>query len=567
MSSHDLDSLTESTTVNLKSLSSHHDSASTATHQQHERRHQASELKAAELLLHEREQLRREGKTDRDRQKRTNLVARHTHQQSLRDSISRNEAKIESESIKIRQLSAHQRQRSINYQAVRELFHTKKLVMKELEKMQKYRRLFPFAPLYHEQDEEFFGVRFEQNAHDAERRSELLELAQQRILDLLKSPEHSLTMEERGAVVIKALVDSANLFSTTDPAMIYDLIKSRKFVALKRNSTVTMDVPARTPNLSLTSSLLTPVAETGVNAYDSAELSLQSESNYRAIKVASRPIRNAPATLDFSEYFDGDVGKRPGLLIFRIDSMRPVLAEKSVADQGLCLGDCYIFLHTFAGDDASRSNQLGHNLFHWLGEDASVDKKACSAIYSVALRNLMNTSNAINREEPRVESKEFCDLLSANDLELRYISAEESTSSALYEVRSREYPLLVYRIYHNHPKSVPYPSRCGLFLVEPSKESLKASGVYLIDEGLRLVQWNGNESSVSDRARCRFYANILVSSERPPGKAIFEETNQHQPFEASHEIIQNFPGAYEPDGKQFSNLIPRSNNRTLPPST
>lgn len=50
---------------------------------------------------------------------------------------------------------------------------------------------------------------------------------------------------------------------------------------------------------------------------------------------------------------------------------------------------------------------LNWQIFYWIGQEATLDKKACSAIHAVNLRNCLGAEGRTIREEMGDESEEF----------------------------------------------------------------------------------------------------------------------------------------------------------------
>jgi len=53
------------------------------------------------------------------------------------------------------------------------------------------------------------------------------------------------------------------------------------------------------------------------------------------------------------------------------------------------------------------SGNLEWEIYYWIGESSSLDKKACSAIHAVNLRNMLGADGRTIREEMADESEEF----------------------------------------------------------------------------------------------------------------------------------------------------------------
>uniref|UniRef100_A0A2K6UQH1 FLII actin remodeling protein n=1 Tax=Saimiri boliviensis boliviensis TaxID=39432 RepID=A0A2K6UQH1_SAIBB len=106
--------------------------------------------------------------------------------------------------------------------------------------------------------------------------------------------------------------------------------------------------------------------------------------------------------LDYSEFFTEDVGQLPGLTIWQIENFLPVLVEEAFHGK-FYEADCYIVLKTFLDDSGS----LNWEIYYWIGGEATLDKKACSAIHAVNLRNYLGAECRTVREEMGDESEEF----------------------------------------------------------------------------------------------------------------------------------------------------------------
>ncbi|KAK6312622.1 hypothetical protein J4Q44_G00182860 [Coregonus suidteri] len=97
--------------------------------------------------------------------------------------------------------------------------------------------------------------------------------------------------------------------------------------------------------------------------------------------------------LDYSEFFMEDVGQVPGVFVWQIENFVPMQVDE--AFQGKFYeADCYIVLQTFL--DANGA--LNWQIFYWIGQEATLDKKAGSAIHAVNLRNYLGAECRTIRE-------------------------------------------------------------------------------------------------------------------------------------------------------------------------
>lgn len=98
--------------------------------------------------------------------------------------------------------------------------------------------------------------------------------------------------------------------------------------------------------------------------------------------------------LDYSKFFEKEDGQLPGLTIWEIENFLPNKIEE-VAHGKFYEGDCYIILKTSFDDHG----QLSWEIFFWIGNKATLDKRACAAIHAVNLRNYLGARCRTIREE------------------------------------------------------------------------------------------------------------------------------------------------------------------------
>nr|KAF6274181.1 FLII actin remodeling protein [Myotis myotis] len=204
--------------------------------------------------------------------------------------------------------------------------------------------------------------------------------------------------------------------------------------------------------------------------------------------------------LDYSEFFTEDVGQLPGLTIWQIENFVPVLVEEAFHGK-FYEADCYIVLKTFLDDSGS----LNWEIYYWIGGEATLDKKACSAIHAVNLRNYLGAECRTAREEMGDESEEF---LQVFDNDIAYI--EGGTASGFYTVEDTHYVTRMYRVYgKKNIKLEPVPLKGA---------SLDPRFVFLLDRGLDLYVWRGAQATLSSTTKTRLFAEKINKNERK-GKA------------------------------------------------
>lgn len=148
-----------------------------------------------------------------------------------------------------------------------------------------------------------------------------------------------------------------------------------------------------------------------------------------------------------------------------------------------------------------------------------MDKKACSAIHAVNLRNLLGAECRTIREEMGDESDEFLDLFENG---ISYIEGGR-TLSGFYTVENIVYDISMYRA--SGVKSV------HMEKVEPVLASLDRRYVFLVDKGLDMYIWSGKKSKGVTRTKTRLIAEKINKNERKNGATIHMEAQGSESVE------------------------------------
>ncbi|XP_035825487.1 protein flightless-1 homolog isoform X3 [Aplysia californica] len=209
--------------------------------------------------------------------------------------------------------------------------------------------------------------------------------------------------------------------------------------------------------------------------------------------------------LDYSEIFYEDIGQIPGLTCWEIENFLPNQVEEGLIGK-FYEGDCYIILQTFIDE----SNSLSWKIWYWIGESATLDKKACSAIHAVNLRNLLGADCRTIRQEMNDEDDEFLALFETG---VSYIEGGR-TSSGFYTVEDVEPEQRLYRA--TGTLSV-HMERCPVLV-----DLLDLRHVFLLDAGQKLFIWNGKKSNLVTRTKTRLIAEKINKNERKGSAEIFQ---------------------------------------------
>lgn len=259
--------------------------------------------------------------------------------------------------------------------------------------------------------------------------------------------------------------------------------------------------------------------------------------------------------LDYSEFFDIQVGQAPGMSIWEIENFLPNLIEEELHGK-FYEGDCYIVLHTYLDDNHS----LEWQIHYWIGQYATLDKKACSAIHAVNLRNYLGAQCRTIREEQNDESEEFLQLFPEG---IMYIEGGR-TASGFFTVEETE---IVHRMYRLH--ELPNQQR-QLYLetVPIDRQSLDPRFVFVLDAGHMIYVWNGRKSKNTMKQKGRLLAEKVNKEERKNKAEIVFCVQHDEPEDFWNEIYglnkKKHKFSTQLDGNSFENRHEESEVTTEP---
>lgn len=202
--------------------------------------------------------------------------------------------------------------------------------------------------------------------------------------------------------------------------------------------------------------------------------------------------------LDYSEIFEEDDGQIPGLTIWEIENFLPNKLDECVHGK-FYEGDCYIVLKTSLDDNG----QMSWEIYFWIGVHATLDKKACSAIHAVNLRNYLGARCRTIREEQADESEEFLALF---DTALTYIEGGR-TATGFFTVEDAVYQVRMYRV-HGAGAAI------HLEPVQVQRGSLDPRYVFVIDSGDVIYMWYGKKSKNTIKSKARLMVEKINKNER-----------------------------------------------------
>jgi len=179
-------------------------------------------------------------------------------------------------------------------------------------------------------------------------------------------------------------------------------------------------------------------------------------------------------------------GQAPGIQIWRIEKFQVKAWDKKNYGK-FCTGDSYIVLYTYRAKDVEGkdTDKLKYNVHFWLGSETSQDEAGTAAYKTVELDDYLGDIPVQYREVQGWESAEFRSLFP----KLEYSAGGVDTG-------------------FNHVQAAEYAARLlqvkGKLSIRISEVPLAASSlndgdVFVLDNGLKLWQWNGNQSSAFER--------------------------------------------------------------------
>jgi hypothetical protein len=229
--------------------------------------------------------------------------------------------------------------------------------------------------------------------------------------------------------------------------------------------------------------------------------------------------------LDYSEFFDEDVGQFPGITVWEIENFYPNQMEDTESYGKLYEGDCYIILSTVLDD----AGALDWKIFFWIGEKATLDKRTCSAIHSVNLRNYLGARGRTLREEQADESEEFLGLFNGP---VTYVEGAR-TASGFYTVEAIEYTTRTYRVHEREVNGI------HLQPVSTEVSSLDPRYVFLVDAGLAIYVWYGKNCKNVLKSKARLMAEKISKQERKNKSSIQIFLQGDEPIEFWHVLADD----------------------------
>lgn len=197
---------------------------------------------------------------------------------------------------------------------------------------------------------------------------------------------------------------------------------------------------------------------------------------------------------------NGKIGQEAGLFIWRIENFEVVPWPKEKTGE-FYDGDSYIVLHTYKVGD-----QLGHDIFFWLGSKTTQDEAGTAAYKTVELDEFLHGAATQHRETQQQPSDEFLALFR------HYSIRSGGVRSGFTHVEPEEPKevLTLLRIFKN-----PGTARIGSIIVhevEPTWESLDENDVFVLDKGNKIWVWQGKNCSPMEKGKAAQVVNDMTQA-------------------------------------------------------
>lgn len=199
-------------------------------------------------------------------------------------------------------------------------------------------------------------------------------------------------------------------------------------------------------------------------------------------------------------------GESPGLKVWRIEKFK--VKEWPKEEYGRFYdGDSYIILNTYMKND-----KLLFDIHFWIGKNSTSDEYGTAAYKSVELDTYLDDIPVQRRECQGHESKLFLSYFE------KYEILKGGVSTGFKHVTPEKYkPRLL--LFHGTGRNITVKEI-------PIRKGLSSTDVFLLDMGVQIIQWNGNESNMFERNKASMYLQ-RVKNERS-GKSSSEVIDEDE---------------------------------------
>jgi gelsolin len=207
-------------------------------------------------------------------------------------------------------------------------------------------------------------------------------------------------------------------------------------------------------------------------------------------------------------------GQKVGLEIWRIEKFQVVHWPKDKYGSFFD-GDSYIVLNTYKNPG---SDALKYNVHFWLGEKTSQDEMGTAAYKTVELDDLLGDLPVQYREVQGHESPEFLALFK------KFTILKGGVDSGFNHIKPAEYKPRLMHFKGNK-------ENCRVTEVELKTSSLNQGDVFLLDNGLELIIWNGPTAGIHEKRKAQALTEALRDERNgKPKVKIIDGLEDHETF-------------------------------------
>jgi gelsolin len=200
------------------------------------------------------------------------------------------------------------------------------------------------------------------------------------------------------------------------------------------------------------------------------------------------------------------VGKVEGIEIWRVEQFKIVPVPKNTYGS-FYNGDSYILLKTYKVAD-----QLAWNVHFWLGNTTSQDEAGTAAYKTVELDDYLGGKPVQYREISGHESSLFHSYFPKGTRVF-----DGGVASGFHNVKPEEYKPRLLQVKGKGKHVV-------VTQVPLTRDSLNSGDAFLLDLGLKVVQWMGSKVNVNERQKAAAFARAL--DDERGGKVTVEVHNE-----------------------------------------
>jgi len=207
-------------------------------------------------------------------------------------------------------------------------------------------------------------------------------------------------------------------------------------------------------------------------------------------------------------------GQKVGIEIWRIEKFNVVAWPKEKYGS-FFMGDSYIVLNTYKNPG---SDALKYNVHFWLGKDTSQDEMGTAAYKTVELDDLLGDLPVQYREVQGYESPEFLGLFK------KVTILAGGVDSGFNHIKPTEYKPRLMHFKGNK-------ENCRVTEVALGWKSLNDGDVFLLDNGLELIIWNGKTAGIHEKRKAQELTNALRDERNgKPVVKILDGLEDHEGF-------------------------------------